>query len=106
LAFEGYTAAGFHAVRAVEAELRTLLIQVQGGRALTKRDWGYYVECLQRAGVDDKLVGSIDQIRKAERNPLMHPEDVLEIDDAVSLWCICQAAINRLYSEKKKRGLV
>ena len=40
------------------------------------------------------------------RNPLMHPEDTLEVPDAISLFCLCQSAIEALVKEMKAKGLI
>ena len=35
----------------------------------------------------------------------MHPQDVLELADAISLFCICQAGIEELVQDIRKRSL-
>ncbi len=105
LAFDCPTACGFHILRSVEATIRRY-IQAATGSLPAKRDWGHYVTVLRENGADQKAAAVVDQIRELERNPLMHPEDVLDNDQAVDLLILCGAAINRLTSDMSKRQLV
>lgn len=95
LAFERYTGAGFHALRGVECVIRQYIIRLTGDLP-RKRDWGHYCEVLKQNGADSKLIAVLDNIRSLERNPLMHPEDWLDIDDAIGIFNISQTAIVRL----------
>ncbi len=95
LVFERYTGAGFHALRGVECLIRQYIKKLTGGLP-KKRDWGHYCEVLKQNGADPKLVAVLDNIRSLERNPLMHPEDWLDIDDAVGIFNISQTAVVRL----------
>lgn len=95
LAFERYTAAGFHALRAVECVIRQCIVKLTGALP-TKRDWGNYITILENNGVDRKITAVLDNIRSLERNPLMHPEDWLDLDDALGIFTISQTAITRL----------
>lgn len=95
LAFERYTAAGFHALRGVECVIRQY-IEALTGSLPTKRDWGSYIDVLKRNGADPKLTAVLDNIRTLDRNPLMHPEDWLDVDEAVGIFTVSQTAIGRL----------
>jgi hypothetical protein len=97
LAMERYTAAGFHSLRGVECVIRQYIEVLTGGLP-KKRDWGFYTQTLKDNGADPKLIAVLDNIRTLERNPLMHPEDWLEIDEAISIFTISQTAITRLGS--------
>jgi hypothetical protein len=45
------------------------------------------------------------KILKTKRNPLMHPQDSLDIDEAIGLICICQAGIETLVADVRRRSL-
>ncbi|MGC1617699.1 MAG: hypothetical protein WA765_04355 [Candidatus Acidiferrum sp.] len=97
LAFECYTACGFHLLRAIEKECydcATLLIHSKPPR----RDLGDYIKILTQYGVDARTTAVLDNVRSLERNPLMHPEDWLNQDEAINILCITQLALSRLIS--------
>lgn len=101
LALERYTSSGFHALRGVECVIRQYIVKLTGALP-RKRDWGHYVEVLKSNGADPALTAVLDNIRSLERNPLMHPEDWLDIDDAIGIFTIAQTAIVRLVAGIKK----
>lgn len=107
LAVERYTGAGFHSLRGVECVIRQWIQEVTGSLP-RKRDWGHYCEVLKQNGADPSLVAVLDNIRTLERNPLMHPEDWLEVDDAIGIFNLSHTAIARLMSdlESKKPSAV
>lgn len=106
LALERYTAAGFHVLRAVESETRDYVCLLLKARP-AKRDWGYYIEeVLKKNGADAKLAAALDNIRQLDRNPLMHPEDWLDKDDAIGLFTTVQTALERLIGDMEKRKLL
>lgn len=104
LALERYTASGFHMLRAIEAEVRDCAMLLDQAKP-PRRDLGDYIQMLKKHGADSRLISVLDNIRSIERNPLMHPEDVLRQDDAVSLFCVGQAALSRLIGEMEKHNL-
>lgn len=101
LALERYTSAGFHALRGVECVIRQYILKLTGTLP-KKRDWGHYIEVLKQNGADASLTAVLDNIRTLDRNPLMHPEDWLEIDEAMTIFSISQSAIVRLVAGIKK----
>jgi hypothetical protein len=102
LGVERYTGAGFHSLRGVECVIRQFIVELTGSLP-KKRDWGHYVEVLNRNGADASMVAVLDNIRSLERNPLMHPEDWLDIDDAIGIFTLCQTAVTRLVTDIKKK---
>lgn len=95
LALERYTAAGFHALRGVECVIRQYIVKLTG-ELPRKRDWGTYTELLKTNGADPALIAVLDNMRTLDRNPLMHPEDWLSVDDAIGIFMIAQTAVVRL----------
>ena len=102
LCMERYTASGFHALRGVECVIRQYITTLTGSLP-RKRDWGSYIEALKQAGADASINAVLDNIRTLERNPLMHPEDWLDIDDAVGVFNISTTAIVRLAEGIRKQ---
>lgn len=101
LAFEGYTGSGFHALRGVECVIRQYIIKLTGSLP-KKRDWGHYIQVLKDNGADPSLIAVLDNIRTLDRNPLMHPEIWLDIDEAIAVFTVSQTAIVRLVAGIKK----
>lgn len=106
LAFDLATATGFHIARAVERVLvdyLTLLCtkkveELKDGQ----RNLGAYIKLTRDNGGDEKVCSSLDQFRDLHRNPLMHPEAVLTVDDAITLLGIAQSAIVAMTLEMGK----
>jgi hypothetical protein len=98
LAFECPTAAAFHLLRATETVLRTYFVALVKEEP-KKRDWGYYIDTLKKSSAPEKVTGVLDQIRQVHRNPTIHPEDVLSMDEAIVLFGICQSAIVAMASD-------
>lgn len=96
LAFDLATAAGFHAMRATENVLRQYHALIVNPLAGTKCDWGQCIVELRKAGADTKTLGVVDQIRDLHRNPLMHPEAFLTVQDALRLFDIAKSAISAM----------
>ena len=105
LAFERYTAAGFHMLRAFESEVRDYVCLVLQAEPL-KRDLGYFTDVLARNQASDKLVSSLNEIRRLDRNPLIHPEASLDLDEAVGIVNLSIAALTRLIADMKRQRLL
>jgi hypothetical protein len=105
LAFELPTSSGFHILRAVEIGAKAYVHAATGSLPPIKnRNWGEYILQLTNAGAGSDLIDVL-KVLKTKRNPLMHPQDVLELADAISLFCICQAGIEELVQDIRKRSL-
>ncbi len=104
LAFNLPTSVGFHIIRALEAVVVDYIVRKTGGKPL-KRDLGAYVTTLEKEGANPDVTFVIDQIRRLHRNPLMHPEDVLNPDEAIDLFLLCRSAINATVADMEAKGL-
>jgi hypothetical protein len=94
MAFEVNTAAGFHTIRATEAVIRAYYREVVGSLPKPKdRNWGAYIKILRGMGADPRVVGFLDHIRDAYRNPITHPEQRLTSTEAQVLLSLCVSAI-------------
>jgi hypothetical protein len=105
LAFELPTSCGFHILRAVEIGIKGYVHAATGTLPkLNQRNWGEYIRVLEGTNAGSELIDVL-KVLKTKRNPLMHPQDSLETDEAISLFCICQAGMETLISEVRKRSL-
>jgi hypothetical protein len=94
LAYEIPTAAGFHIFRATESVLRRYYGQVTGGQPAPKmRTIKVYVRQMRISNCGDSVVlTTLDQMADLHRNPLIHPEAVLTMDEAISTLGIARSA--------------
>ena len=98
IAFELGTAAGFHILRANEVVLLKYFDSVAGtANRPTNRNLGALTKKLEDLGLGDaKILATLNQIRVLHRNTLMHPEDVLTVDQAINLLGIIRSAISAM----------
>jgi hypothetical protein len=92
------TACGFHILHSVEIGIKGYV------HALKNRNWGGYIDALDKAGATGDVVDVL-KILKTKHNPLMHPQDSLEEDEAIDIFCICQAATGAIVKEVKNKAL-
>jgi len=105
LAFELPTSCGFHILRAVEIGIKSYVHAATGSLPrMNQRNWGEYIRLLENAGCGTDFIDVL-KILKTKRNPLMHPQDNLETDEAISLFCICQAGMEALIGDVRRRSL-
>ena len=101
LAYELGTACGFHVFRALEAVLRRYYKEVTDGKAEPKvRNIGVYINAMKQAGKGEpKVLAVLKQIADFHRNPLIHPEVALDIDEAIGTLGVARSAIDLMLSE-------
>lgn len=104
LAFDLPTACGFHAIRAMEAQVLGYL-QLKSVTP-KKRDLGHYVELLRQEKAGSEAVNLVDHLRANHRNPLMHPEDTLDLPEALSVFDLTKTAIMYLIIDGKAKGII
>jgi hypothetical protein len=88
IAFELFTAAGFHLHRANEAVLRRYWDAVTNGatRPASRNMRDYLNELNKLKAGDAKVKATLKDLKDLHRNPLIHPEQTLEnVDDAIAL---------------------
>jgi hypothetical protein len=95
IAFDLGTAAGFHLLRALETVIRAYWNAVMEGASLpANRNLGAYIREMEKAGKGDpKVLTALRQIKDHHRNELMHPEEKLNLDEAIAILGIVQSAI-------------
>jgi len=120
IAFDEHTAAGFHAVRAVEAVARRYYEQVFDTPATADgtltgkpmRLWNLVTALQTKVGTLPNPVeqplgmisGDLDRIRAVYRNPIMHPEMVLTDDVAVRVFNITTDVIAAMIADVQAGG--
>jgi hypothetical protein len=116
LAFNLPTACGFHSLRALELVIYDYW-QFCGGSGEPPSNWGGYVKSLSelesknillndeiRAG-RQKVIAMLDRVRDLHRNPLMHPQDNLDVVGADQLFNLSSITIVEMWrtrSEERK----
>lgn len=95
------TAAGFHIFRVLEAVLRRYYAIVTGGASQPKvRNIGVYLNALKMAQKGNPIVlATLKQVADLHRNPLIHPEAALTMDEAISALGIARSAVTAMLSE-------
>lgn len=100
LAFEIPTGAAFHLFRATESVITRYYEVVVGSLPKPKaRNWSVYIRNLKECGASDKVTGILEHIKGFYRNPVIHPETTLRIDEALSLLGVIESAISIMVSE-------
>jgi hypothetical protein len=97
LAFELPTACAFHLLRAAESVMRAYYETLKG-EALKERlpTWDAYIKKLTDVGADERILLVLSQVREKHRNPVMHPEEVLNLIEAQVLFGIIMTAITAM----------
>jgi hypothetical protein len=106
LAFRLSTASAFHACRAIETGIdqyyealagKPYKVSPSGGN----NNWGAKTEALIKAGADEKVTEFLTHIRKQYRNPVTHPEVVVDEYEAVDLFIASLSAISMMLGATK-----
>lgn len=104
LAVEVPTAAAFHLFRAGESVLRRYYTIVVGALPKPKmRNWGAYLKNLRKCNAEPKVLSALDQIKDLHRNPVLHPETKIDIDEALSLVGMIESVISAMTADMKRR---
>lgn len=94
LAFSRFTASAFHSLRAVELLVLQWIDRLGIPKPTPNRcNWGEYISLLRGASVHKQATDLLQVIKDNYRNPIMHPEDTVDHDSAISLFAICNSAI-------------
>lgn len=110
LAFNLPTAAGFHMMRSLESSLHDYWDVVSGGKTRptlpngNDAPMGVYITDVEKEKADAKVVGVLRQIKDLHRNPLMHPDAVLSMTEAMVLLGVVSSALMAMVEDMKKKG--
>lgn len=100
LAFDLYTASGFHFHRVNERVVLAYLHKLTNGAATPDRSMGAYIKALTDAKAPKKITSCLRDLKDMHRNPLMHPDQSIdEADDAIALLNAIHTAITAMMKE-------
>lgn len=111
IALDSATAAAFHLMRALEAQVKVLYFAFKKTKRLERPMWGNMTQQLaakRPPKPSEKLLDLLDGMRVHFRNPTQHPEVFYDIDQAQDLLSQTIVAVNLIASElpKPKPALV
>jgi len=111
LALDCATACAFHMMRAAEEVMHKYYVSVCKPKPAERlTNWGAYINELNKLNKPEvkEVVAMLQQIKDRHRNLIMHPEIVLSIDEAFTLFEIAQGAIiamaDKIPVSRKKVG--
>ena len=95
LAFELATSCGFHIFRVTESVLKRYWDHVSGGddRPNLQTISSYAKELESRKLGDEKIWETLKQLARLHRNPLIHPDANLTVEDAISTLGLARSVI-------------
>lgn len=101
LAYELPTSAGFHVFRALESVLRRYYTEVTGGQPQPRaRNIAVYIKKMHQLDCGDPLIlSALEQISALHRNPLIHPEVVLTMDEGISVVGIANSVMTSMLKQ-------
>jgi hypothetical protein len=101
LAFELSTASGFHILRATESVVRIYWDVVSNAAPHPDiRSLGVFLAEMEKNKFgSDKVRAVLKQIKDLHRNPLIHPEVIIDLDEAIGLFGICRSAVGAMLAE-------
>jgi len=100
IAFETPTAAGFHLIRAAESVIRRYYAVVVGVAPVLKmRNWGAYIKNLKKCNGEPRVIHALEQIKDLHRNPVIHPEIALSLEESISLIGITESVVSSIYAD-------
>jgi hypothetical protein len=100
------TAAGFLLLRAVEDVMHNYYDVLSNGAPRPKqRSMGVYIDALEKIReVNPEMLEVLRNIKNLRRNPLMHPEHRLEMDDAIATFDVAKSAISAMARQAKEHA--
>lgn len=95
LAYELPTACGFHTFRVTESVVRRYWDTASEGKERPKlQTLGNFAAEMEKQKIgDDKVIEAIKQMTKLHRNPLIHPEVILSVEEAIGIIGMARSVI-------------
>lgn len=111
--FGVYTSCGFHSLRAMELMIKAY-IESFGKEVGNLKTWSQYVKAIEDLEkehatkkdlekVPARISAIIDRVRAIDRNPLMHPEEVLSLESSDNLFSLSWVTISELAKDISDR---
>jgi hypothetical protein len=73
---------------------------------VNRQNWGEYISQLKAQNAGKGVIDHIQNLKDNHRNPLMHPQDTLDMPQATSLFGVCQGAIETIVVDGVDRGFL
>ncbi len=110
LAFELWTACGFHSLRALELMMDHYLRDFDIECKFST--WHNYIKSMTKLAEDTdrhekpskKVIAMLDRMREIDRNPLMHPQDTLDCTQAETLFSLSSITIVEMARDLKTKS--
>jgi hypothetical protein len=103
LAFDIPTACAFHICRGTEAVMLKYYELLKRQRwNFVKKDWKIYVEQLHNESAPENITNRLDEIRRIDRNPYIHPEQNVTLEEAPVLFELCTGVLFMMGQEMVK----
>lgn len=98
LAFQVATACGFHVYRVTESVLKAYWDAVSGGQPRPRLETiGNYATELEGGKYGSmKVWEALKQLAKLHRNPLIHPDVILSVEEAIGTIGMCRSVIGTM----------
>jgi hypothetical protein len=97
LAFELGTACGFHTFRVLEAVLKRYWDAVAGKKRPNLETIGSFARAMTDDGIGDpKVRETLKQVASLHRNPIIHPEVILTVEEAIGIIGISRSVISAM----------
>lgn len=113
LAFGLYSASGFHALRATELVLRRYYVFFLRNPKVKFPTMGVMLGALEKCRKtgsgetpNSETLRLLRDVKDFDRNPIMHPNDTLNEDDAIALFHRSQGAISSMIKELTEKSPV
>jgi hypothetical protein len=98
LAFGLPTASAFHMWRALETVICQYYKALTGKtfeKANVQSNWGAYIKALVEVHAEPRITKFLDHIREEYRNPITHPQETVDLEDALNLFSTGVSAISQ-----------
>jgi len=103
LAFDVPTACAFHIFRGTEAVMLAYYeLLAKHPWTLRKKDWNIYIEQLAKEGAPKQITNRLEEIRVLDRNPYIHPDLNVPLEDAPLLFELCTGVVHFMAQEMNK----
>jgi hypothetical protein len=103
LAFDIPTACAFHIFRATEAlMLAYYALLAKHDWNFKKKDWKIYIEQLIIEKAPVQITDRLEEIRLKDRNPYIHPDQNVTLDEAPLLFELCTGVLHSMAQEMSR----
>lgn len=107
IAFEVPTAAAFHLFRATEAAAKSYILAVRN-KPVTRKEQnlglGGYKKILEKEGIDDRILASLNQLITLHRNPTIHPEKPVSNEEVLATLGMVESVITIMALDIRRRS--